>query len=75
MNKFFTVVIVILVAALVAHLVHSANHRTKLNEWSSQCNDEGGIVSVTQMSWWGQRYECFIDGKKVVLDGWERYQR
>lgn len=49
-------------------VVHQ-EHIGTYNAWSSQCYREGGFVHDVRYG----RSECFIDGKKTVLKGWEKY--
>lgn len=42
------------------------------NAWLGDCRAEGGTAELTSIDDWGSsRYECYIDGEKVVLEGWE----
>lgn len=43
------------------------------NAWADDCLDAEGIVSKTEFGLFSGRYECFVDGKKVTLPGWEKY--
>lgn len=43
----------------------------EFNGWADDCNDMGGITSVTRYSYWGTPwYECFVDGEQVEVPGW-----
>ena len=41
----------------------------KFNNWAESCNEAGGVVSVAEKRFSGTRYECFVNGEKVVIPG------
>jgi len=45
----------------------------QFNTWNADCNRAGGIISQVSSDFIRTRYECFIDGEKVTLPGWENY--
>lgn len=47
-------------------------HNT-FNSWADDCMRAKGIVAKTEIGFFESRYECFVDGKKVTLPGWEKY--
>ena len=64
-------IFIALVLALLAWIfISAAEFDQQFTAWSSDCREKHGIVQNVTPT----RYECFIDGKKVVLPGWEKYQ-
>lgn len=64
----------VLVAALTLTLPLTAcSNSAEFNDWASDCLAEGGVVGLTHVGEWSNRYECFVDGEIVTLPGWEGF--
>jgi len=62
-------ILVALIGGLVALWIWAFTSSDKFSQWESDCHTAEGLVVKTS----SDRYECYIDGKKVVLPGWENY--
>ena len=61
---------VVAVVFLIWICTYSTIVSNRLDKWEGECRSQNGqVVKVSD-----NRYECYVDGKKVVLKGYEQYQ-
>jgi len=68
------VIEIIAIGLFVWFITAEVNHANLFNRWTHACNRINGQISQTHATFWETRYECFVNGKKVVVKGYEQYK-
>ena len=64
-------VAVVLAVTLLWVFWRGYNQGKVFSRWSVDCSTQGGYVVQTYPNWW----DCMVDGKVVILSGYESYQK
>ena len=67
------IIIGIIIAMVLWFFYSTSKYTETFNNWTRDCIQKGGFISQTRHDFFSTNYECFVDGKIIIVPGYEGY--
>jgi hypothetical protein len=69
MNYVLTAIVIVIVSMIAWYCVLAGQDKTTFNEWSKECRDQKGFVTILDTQLFSVQYECLnFEGEVIQLD-------